>query len=432
MSGIPRDRAFDRTLSFWKDGYAFVSKTCDRLGSDVFETRLMLRKAICARGAEAAEIFYGDGRFTRVGAMPHSVLLLLQDEGSVQTLDGEAHRHRKRMFMSMMTEEALDRLTTLFEEEWTAALEDWAARDRIVLLDEVRLVLTRTACRWAGVPLRERDTAELARELSEMIDQSGKVGLLNWRARALRRRTESWIEDLVGRVRAGSVRAPEGSVLATIAAHRDPQGELLPARIAAVELINVLRPIVAVGRFVAFTALALHEHPEAQDLAGSGTDADVERLVQEVRRLTPFFPLVGGRVRESFRWRGRTFGEGEWVLLDLYGTNHDARLWRDPESFRPARFEGWTSSGYDLVPQGAGDFEENHRCPGEWATIALMKSAARLLAHEMRYRVPEQDLDVDLSVIPARPRSGFVMAGISRAVRDGARADQAVAGSATR
>ncbi len=412
MPSIPRDPAPDGSIAFLREGYEFISRRCERLGSDVFETRMMLRKAFCARGAEAAEIFYGDARFTRVGAMPQSVVRLLQDKGSVQSLDTTAHRHRKKMFMSLMGEESIARLVSLFDEEWRAAMRDWEARDRVVLFDEVRFVLTRAVCRWAGVPLDERDPREVSRELCEMIDATGSVGPRNWRAQALRRRTERWIEGLTGRIRAGAHAAPEGSALQVMAEHRDLDGNLLPPPVVAVEVINILRPTVAVGRFITFSALALHEHPaEAEPLRQGGED-ELWRFVQEVRRFYPFFPLIGGRVREPFEWRGHRFEDGDWMLFDLYGTNHDSRIWHEPGSFRPGRFRDWTSTGYDLVPQGAGGFEENHRCPGEWITIALMKKAVDLLAREMAYDVPDQDLTVPLSQMPSRPKSGMEIAAI--------------------
>jgi hypothetical protein len=78
-----------------------------RLGSDAFQTRLLLQEVTCANGDEAAELFYGRDLFTRVGAMPVTVLKLLQDRGSAQLLEGGEHRRRKRMFISLMTPESI-------------------------------------------------------------------------------------------------------------------------------------------------------------------------------------------------------------------------------------------------------------------------------------------------------------------------------------
>lgn len=59
---IPRDPTFDSTLAVVREGYR-------ALRSDMFETRLLLQRATCIRGEEAARIFYGSENFTRVGAM---------------------------------------------------------------------------------------------------------------------------------------------------------------------------------------------------------------------------------------------------------------------------------------------------------------------------------------------------------------------------
>ncbi len=180
------------------------------------------------------------------------------------------------------------------------------------------------------------------------------------------------------------------------------------------ELINVLRPVVAVARFVIFAALALHEHPECRQKLLDVGDDYLEPFVQEVRRFYPFFPFVGGRVRDEFDWRGRHFAKGRWVLLDLYGTNHDARIWGDPQVFRPDRFRRWDGSAFAFIPQGGGDYYTDHRCAGEWITIELVKRAVRLLTESMSYEVPEQDLRIELSRMPAIPKSRFVISDVRR------------------
>ena len=96
-------------------------------------------------------------------------------------------------------------------------------------------------------------------------------------------------------------------------------------------------------------------------------------------------------------------------MLDLYGTNHDTRIWHDPALFRPDRFSSREPGPFDLIPQGGGDHAVTHRCPGEDITLSLMKVAASALARRMTYDVPGQDLSVDFTRLPALPRSRFVM-----------------------
>lgn len=405
MTQVPTLHTLDDSLALLREGYAYLPERSLRhgdgdRGAEILQTRLMLAPAVLLRGAEAASVFYGQ-RLTRVGALPPTALTLLQDKGSVATLDDGAHTHRKQMFLDLMGGDALDRLTGLFEEEWRHALGSWQRADHVLLLDAVEMVLTRTVCAWAGVPLGEPEAYERSRELAAMIDGAGSVGWRNLKGQLLRRRTERWAAGLVERVRDGGLHPPEGSALAVLAQHRDPSGDLLSPEVAAVELINVLRPTVAVARFVVFEALALHDHPEAP------TD-DADAFVLEVRRFYPFFPLVAGKVTEPFDWRGYHFPSGRRVVLDIYGTNRDPRSWDEPEEFRPQRFVGWAGDPYTLIPQGGGEFLTHHRCPGEWATIALMRTALRLL-QQMRYDLPEQDLRVPLSRMPTHPVSRFLI-----------------------
>lgn len=407
MASIARDTAPDSSLAFFREGYEFIGNRCRRFGTDLFRTRIMLRPVICMQGEEAARRFYDGRHFTRVGAMPQTTLRLLQDKGSVQLLDGEAHQSRKAMFMAMMAPDSLRSMGDTVERRWRQMIDGRAKGRHLVLHDEMVNVLSAAACDWAGIPVADDELRRRAREFAAMIDGAGAIGPRNWRGMLLRRRTERWARGLVEDVRAGRLHPDRASPLAQIARYRGLDGQLLDLRSAGVELLNLLRPIVAVGRFVVFAALALHEHPDCRKSLESGDEA-VANFVQEVRRFYPFFPVIGGRVREAFDWREHRFGEGVWVLLGLHATNHDPRLWPEPRRFRPERFLGWKSSGYDLIPQGAGDYDRDHRCPGEWLTIEIMTRMTKLLL-QTDYRVPPQDLRVPLNRFPTLPKSGFIL-----------------------
>ncbi|MEZ2126191.1 MULTISPECIES: cytochrome P450 [unclassified Sinorhizobium] len=344
--------------------------------------------------------------------MPRSVLHLLQDEGSVQALDGAEHRKRKLMFMRMMGAASLQRAVEIFSHQFEAAADAWKTVPQIRFHDEIRRVLTRTALAWAGVPLPENEIGDRTLEFAAMVDDARSLGPANWRARRLRNRSEAWARSVVKQAREGQPSAQEASPLSIIAHHRDIDGKELDLAEAAVELLNVLRPTVAIDRFAVFAALALHQQPAWVERIRAGDAEDVESFVLEVRRFYPFFPVIGGRVAEEFDWKAHHFKIGQWVILDLYGTNHHAASWENPDEFRPERFLSWKGDPYEYVAQGAGSFEDNHRCPGEWLTIALLKETVRLLCTRLRYDVPLQDLSIDLSRMPALPESGMVMRDI--------------------
>lgn len=409
MRKIPRDHSLESSLALMAKPYEFISERCEALGSDVFVTRLMLRKTICMRGAAAAALISDPNKFVRHGAAPLRVQKTLFGRGGVQTLDGAAHEHRKQMFMKLMTPVQIGHLMSITERVWREALPHWQAKGEIVLYDELHLLLTRAVCDWTGVPLPASQVRLRANQLTALFDDAGSVGPPHWRSRRARARSERWIAGLVEQLRAGKIAVPPAAALHHIAFHRDLSGNLLAPRVAAVEVLNLLRPTVAVSVYIVFMAHALHVHPECAERLHSADEQYATWFVQEVRRFYPFFPAVPAKVKEDFDWNGYHFPANTRVMLDLHGTNHDARTWRDPYEFRPERFASWDGSPFNFIPQGPGSHAQNHRCPGEWITIEMMKLAARFFLQEMRYTVPPQNLAIDRSRLPALPQSGMVL-----------------------
>ena len=382
-------------MPFLVDGYLFGHRRFERLGTDAFRTRLAGRGITMLRGQEAARFFFESDRFTRAGAMPRSVLHSLQDEGSVQTLTGADHRARKALFLRVLEDPGERSLAECFLAEWDSAQESWHRAGEVALLPAVEQVLADAVLRWLGLAAPADTRRALARQCAAMIDGAGSFGPRNWRGRILRRGTERWAREVVRT--AGVSGIPADAPLRTLL--DDPA--LADDDVAAVELLNLLRPTVAVARFVAFAALALHRHPEWRLRVRDEPEA--ARLVaQEVRRTTPFFPAVAGRAARALEWDGVEFEPGAWVALDLFATNRHPREWRDAGRFDPSRFESEPEAR--VVAQGAGPYESGHRCPGEPATVDLLTLAIVRLARA-EWVVPEQDLRVDLARLPARPGS---------------------------
>lgn len=402
----------DMTLGLLREGYDYVGNRCERLGSDLFRTRLLARPAICMRGAEAAELFYDESRFTRQGAMPKPALRLLQDEGSVATLEGEAHRRRKAMFLELMGESERERLREIFATGWRARLCRPEPRAEVILHDEVQRILCECAFAWCGIDLPEERVPEATRRLSEMIEGAGGIGSRHWRARLDRRREERALAARVTKLRSEG-EPGKRDPLHVVAFHAE-DGHRLDPEVAAVELLNLLRPIVAISRYISFAAHALAEHSDEAEACRTGGAGAVERFAREVRRFYPFFPIIAARVRYSFSWHGFQFPEGRRVLLDIYGTNRHPDLWPEPDRFDPSRHEGRSPTPFDLIPQGGGDHWTGHRCAGEWMTVHLLEETVRLLSREMHYEVPPESLRIDRSV-PALPRNGFTVRNVRAA-----------------
>ncbi len=408
---IPTEKVFDSSLDLMKDGYNFIRKRCEVYKSDIFKTRVMFQSAICVSGVEAAALVYDNMHFVRKGAAPRRVQKTLFGERGVQTLDDALHRQRKEMFLSLMGAEQISQLASITQEQWLLAASQWEGEKLIYLLDEVQKIMCIVACQWTGVPIKSEDVPKHSKEFGSMVDAFGGVGPRHLKGKTARKSSERWIRNMISQVRGGWLSTVPGSAMYTISFYKE-SGKLLDLKVAAVELINILRPIVAIANFVVFAALAMHQHPATQEKIIRGHENYVVWFVQEIRRFYPFTPFVGARVRDAFNWKGYHFPKGRLVLLDVYGTDRDPRKWERPEEFWPERFKNFTSGAFDFIPQDGGDDYTNHRCAGEWITIEATKVAVKFLATCIEYKVPDQDLSIDLSRMPTFPKSHFVITNV--------------------
>ena len=140
-------------------------------------------------------------------------------------------------------------------EQWKAALGKLESMKEVVLFDEAAETFCRSVCRWAGVPLEQSEVKERAKDFSAMVDAFGGVGPRYREGKNARTRAEEWIRVIIENVRSGKLRPEDGTALKAIAFYKELDGNLLDSHMAAVELINVLRPVVAVATFVVFAAL---------------------------------------------------------------------------------------------------------------------------------------------------------------------------------
>lgn len=418
---VARDHRLDSSLALLRDPYRFIGNRCRAFGTDLFEARLLFERTVCMSGPVAAELFYDADHFTRRDAAPEPLRATLFGSGGVQGLDGVAHRARKALTLALLGPARADALLVRSAQQWRRAAEAATGARSVPLYRFVQPLLMRAACGWAGIAVTPEEFASRCRDVVLLFDRAGSTGLGHLQARLARGRSERWLAAQVEALRAlpeDEVRSA-GHALATLALHVDPTGRRLPPRVAAVELLNLLRPIVAVSVFIVFAAHALLVQPYWRERLQHADDALLDAFALEVRRFYPFFPAVVARARHAFEWGGYRFRGGQRAMLDLYGTNHDPRSWRDPDRFDPERYRVRRPGPFDYVPQGGARAEDNHRCPGEPLTQKLVVQALRLLVDEIRWEPAGADLAIDMARLPALPRGGLPvrLLGLARAGR---------------
>ncbi|GAA1512294.1 cytochrome P450 [Pimelobacter simplex] len=404
---FPALKTVDSTMALLRDPYRYISRRAAERGSQTFETRLLMRPTTCMTGAEAAAVFYDPKRFQRAGAAPPPLQKTLFGQGGVQGLDGTGHRQRKAMFLEIAGPERVAALADLVTCEWRRAIPEWAAAGQIQLYPRLQVLLTRAVCEWAGMPLPDADVESRTRQLSALFDEAGHLGIGHLKSRVARKAADQWAVGIIEQIRADELDPPHASAAYVVAHHREPGGDQMSSRVAAVELLNVLRPTVATAVYITFVAHALDAEPAWRERLAHGDGGEDLAFVEEVRRHYPFFPAVAAIVRDDFEWRGHRFTRGRRVLLDLYGTNHDSTAWRDPERFNPERFLGAAPDRFAFVPQGGGDAALHHRCPGEPIATRLMMVALDQMVRHMTYTALAPSAPVDFRRLPALPSGGY-------------------------
>ena len=406
---IPKAKGIDNTIRLLKEGYPFIQNQMKTLQTDIFQTRLMGQKVICITGKRAAQLFYHPDYFIRHGANPKRIQKTLFGVNAIQNMDGIAHQHRKALFLSLLTPEQATDLKKILRRNYRSSLSKWIKQDTICLFDESATLLCKSACEWCGFSITQKEARMRGEQFMTMVYAIGQVGPNYWKGKFARKSCEQWIETIIKEIRNGERNAPKDTPLYQFSFYEELNQKPLSNRKAAVELINVIRPIVAISIYIVFAALALHDNPKTIPLLKDPNDPYYDMFVQEVRRFYPVGPFLGARAKKNFTWRGYAFKRGTLVFLDVYGIHNDPTLWKSPTVFSPEHFKDWDHDPYKLLAQGGGDLAMGHRCPGELITLKLMKESIDFLVNEIEYTVPAQNLSYSLTKIPTRPQSGFLM-----------------------
>ena len=416
---MPKEEGFENGLKMLREGYQYIPNRHKIYQSDIFETTLLGKKAVCMGGEEAGRLFYDENKIKREGAAPMFATKTLLGDDGVQTLDDDEHRNRKQYFLDLMTEERIKDWGLILKKHFLKSAIHWMEEPSIVFYEESKKVLTKAVCEWAGVPLSEEDVEKRTHQLSDLFENVAQPNPKFVKGVLSRQKSTKWVEDLIQKVREGELQPAKETALYQIAFHRDLDGSLIDLHPAATDLLSVLRPSVAIAIYLSFVALTLHQFPEVKEkLRQEKVDSPYyEAFVQEIRRYYPFFPFNAGLARKDFIWKDYSIEKDTMMIFDFYGTCHDKRLWETPETFNPSRFLDWAESPtnqvqYKLVAQGGGDYLKGHRCPGEWNTVEAMKITAEFLTKDINFELPKQDLDYSMVNMPTKPKSGVILENI--------------------
>lgn len=407
MTTIPQDWLPDSLFALLRDGYDFASRRRRALNSDIFRSRFLVHTPVFIGGPDAPRFFYDTDVIKREGVAIARIEKTLLGKGGIHGLDGDEHRHRKAMFLSFMGPNKLAPFSEMMTRFWTDAVASWSNRGEIAFFPEAQLLLTRAMCHWAGIPLAADEVQKRTTEMFAMIDSFGGAAWRNWRGRFARRTHEAWLRDIVAKCRSGELKSVPGTAVHEISHYRDPNGNLFDLDVAAVELSNAFRPMLAAVYFMELQAAILMRDETARRRVVED-DIYCMNFAQEARRYYPFTPFLGGKTCRDVEWKGHIIPKDTVVVLDVYGIHHDPRVWPGPDSFNPDRFLSRPINQFNLLQQGGGKHATGHRCAGEWFTLETMKIAARTLAASNLVGDPGP-IEFDMTRIPSRLKHQVVL-----------------------
>lgn len=397
------------------EGYLLLTELRKEADAPVVKARLLKKEVIAIYGKEAAKKFYDPRNFKREGAMPKLVLKTLFGEDGVQTLDGNAHEHRKTIFMNLMTPERMEAYHRILDKNLTQKMDQ--QQGEFELFDVAKDVLFRSICEWSGIDLskiNKKEVEQLAEYQISMISSAVTNPTTHIKGIENRKKSEKWAQSLIEKARTSPVAGKEDVALYAFANATDDQGELLPIEVAAVELLNVIRPTVALTVWIALMGHALFSRPDIYQRLHAEFDQLQDSFIQEMRRYYPFFPMLPAFAKQDVEVDGYLITKDSWVVLDLYGTNHDERMIETPEVFRISRYLGKEKhisydEEYEMIAQGGGKFEAMHRCAGEWITLHTLRVFSDQLVNKYQFSVPEQDWTIPMNQFPTYPKSKAIL-----------------------
>ncbi|MGK0552069.1 cytochrome P450 [Enterococcus faecalis] len=392
-------------------GYTLLGNLREEVQAPVVKAKFFNKELIAIYGKEAAKTFYDPKNFKREGAMPKIVLKTLFGEGGVQTLDGKEHQQRKSYFMYLMSPQRMADYHDILERNLSAALA--AQHGTFELFDLAKGVFFTSICEWSGINLNQFSAAEideLANYQISMISATSPSVVSQFQGVENRKKSEQWAQRLIEAARKNPVPELSDRALYTFAQAQTPNGDLLPLETAAVELLNIIRPTVALTVWAALMGHALFSRDDLYQQLKNDFSRLQDSFIQEMRRYYPFFPMLPAIAIRGVEVDGYAIPKGSWVVLDLYGTDHDPRLYNEPQNFIIDRFVGRTKElsyeeEYEMIAQGGGDFRSMHRCAGEWITLHSLRVFSDQLVNHFTFSVPQQDWEVPLNQFPTFPKS---------------------------
>lgn len=318
--------------------------------------------------------------------------------GSTFSLDGAAHRERRKLLVPPFHGKRMVGYEAIVEEEVMREIATWPeGREFETLQPMMRITLNAILRTVFGAQGGALD--ELRELLPPMVPLASRLAVLPkalrrdlgpwspWgRVQRSRRRYDEIIATLIAEARADGALEHRTDILALLLQARYEDGSPIADGHVADELLTLL----AAGHETTATTLAwtverLRRHPGLLSRLTAEIDAGGAELTQatvwEVQRVRPVVEATIRVTRERLRLGEWVIPKGHTVIASIGMSHQSPRNFPDPHRFDPDRFLGTNPDAYSWIPYGGGI----RRCIGAAFANMELNVTLRTLLREFEF-----------------------------------------------
>ena len=386
-------------------GVAFLASTemyaalCRRYGSAISVNLPVLGHAVMISDPLLAKDLFSTS--TDLIERPSSGAGTMDDvfgPGSLASLVGEEHLARRRLLAPPFHGKRLQSYEHIIQEEVMREIATWPEGREFETLEPM-LRLTLGAILRAVFGAEGPALNELRELVPPMVPLGGLVLLVPPRMRRdlgpwspwgrfmrYRRRFDAIVDSLIADARAEPALEERSDVLALLLQARYENGEPMPDRHIADELLT----LVGSGHETTASSLAwaverLRRHPRLLSRLTEEVDAGGSELRQatiwEVQRTRPVLGGAMRRTKTRIRLGDWVIPEGTPLILNIRLAHDSEESFPNAASFNPDRFVGAGRKPVAWIPFGGGV----NRCVGAAFANMEMDVALRTLLRELRF-----------------------------------------------
>jgi cytochrome P450 len=318
--------------------------------------------------------------------------------GSTFLLNGESHVERRRVLLPVFHGKRLDAYEHIIVEEVLRETANWPegrefktheSLNRLALNAILRTMFgdePSALSELCSVVPKIVTLGSFLHQLPTVVQRDFGRWSLGGRLAQYRRRFGAVIDSLIAQARSDPTFEARHDVLAVLLRVRDGNGEPIPDRHIANELLT----FVGAGHETTANQLAwileqLRRHPQVLERLADEEDAGGSALRQatiyEAQRVRPVIEASFRRTKTRVRLGDWVLPEGINVIVNFQLAHESAANFPDPDSFNPDRFLNANPTPFRWMPFGGGV----NRCPGASFAHMEMDIALRTLLREFRF-----------------------------------------------